>query len=114
MEYFPDIGTPDYGLADQPTANIDEVELGDGYVTRRPKGINYLKHTWSPSWSGLEPDVARASHAWLIARLGLTPFIWTHPVSGVGYKVICRSASLTYNQYGDEVLSASFEQDFNP
>lgn len=114
MDVFPAIANPDYGLEDAPEADIDEVKMGDGYVLRRPKGINYIKHTWPMKWDSLEVAVARSTYAWLLARLKLTPFNWTHPVTGVVFQVTCQEVKLAYNQFNDEILTATFEQDFNP
>ena len=114
MDIFPDIGTPDYGLEVATETDMEEITLGDGYVLRRPNGINYLKDSWSPVWSGLEAAQARSTHAWLRERLNRTPFKWVHPITGLQVQVICSAVRLTYNQFNDEVVSASFKQDFNP
>lgn len=114
MDVFPEIDNPAWGLEDAPEADVDEVKMGDGYVLRRPKGINYLKNIWNPTWDSLEVVDARSTYAWLKARLKLTPFQWTHPVSGVVYQVVCTAVKLTYNQFNDEILNATFEEDFNP
>lgn len=114
MDVFPTISAPAYGLEDSPEADIDTVKMGDGYVLRRPKGINSIKNTWPLTWDMLEADVARSTYDWLLPRLNLTPFKWTHPVRGVVYQVVCTSLKLAYNQFNDEVLTATFEQDFNP
>lgn len=114
MDVFPTIDKPAYGLEDAPEADVDEVKMGDGYVLRRPKGINYIKNTWNPSWDSLEDTVARSTYAWLLARLMITPFQWTHPVTGVVYQVVCKAVKLSYNAFNDEILTATFEQDFNP
>ena len=114
MDVFPNIDKPAWGLEDDPQADVDEVKMGDGYVLRRPKGINFLSESWSPSWDSLEAAVALSTHLWLKARLKITPFAWTHPVTGVVFQVICTSAKLSYNQYNDYILTATFEQDFNP
>lgn len=114
MDVFPAIAVPDYGLEDNPKADVEEVKLGDGYVFRRPTGINYLSYEWPLKWDALDVAVARSTHAWLTARLMLIPFLWTHPVRGVVYKVICTEAKLVYNNFNDEILTATFKQDFNP
>jgi phage-related protein len=114
MDSFPNIKAPAYGLEDAPEADVEEVKMGDGYTLRRPKGINYIKDKWDLTWDSLEDTDARSTFAWLKARMNLIPFLWTHPVSGVVYQVICKSPKLTYNQFNDEVLTATFEQDFNP
>jgi phage-related protein len=114
VDQFPSIEAPDWGLTDEPKADVNEVSLGDGYVIRQPKGINSVRDSWSPEWSGLEVAVARSTFTWLRNRLGVTPFLWIHPVTGKEVKVICRGVRLGYNEFNDEILSASFEQDFNP
>lgn len=110
---FPLTMAPDWGLEDTVDANIEEQALGDGYVVRRPKGINYLRSSWSPSWSLLTKDQAEDTYAWLKARLKLTPFYWTHPTDGNQYKVICTSVSKVISDVGIYQLKAEFTQDFN-
>jgi len=114
MDEFLAAGAPDWGISDEPKADVIEVRLGDGYTLRQPTGINHVRDGWSPVWSGLEKEDARAAYAWLRSRLKLTPFLWVHPVTGQPVKVICQSVRLEYNQFNDEILSATFEQDFNP
>lgn len=114
MDVFPTIDKPDWGLDVGTEADVDEIKLGDGYVSRRPKGINFLKDSWSPTWSSLDVEVARTTHKWLRARLKWKPFMWLHPVDLVQVQVVCLSVKLTYNQFNDEILTATFEQDFNP
>ncbi|MNQ69549.1 Phage minor tail protein [compost metagenome] len=114
MDEFPDIGTPDWGFAEQPDADVDQIKLGDGYEFREPRGLNYLKDTWSPKWSNLDETDAETAYAFLRARLKLTPFLWTHPLSAVQYKVLCQSVSLEYDTFDNAVLTASLSRDFNP
>lgn len=114
MDVFPAIDAPAYGFEDSPQADIDVVNMGDGYELRRPKGINYLSYTWPLTWESLSYTVARQTLTWLTVRLKLTPFLWTHPISGVVYQVVCTEARLAYNQFDDEILTATFKQDFNP
>lgn len=114
MDTFPLTETPDWGLNEDTEADMDEVKMGDGYVLRRPKGINYLKDSWSPTWGSLEDAEARSTQKWLKARLSRTPFLWMHPVEKVLKQVICTKVQLTYNQFNDTILNATFEEDFNP
>lgn len=114
MDVFPTIPNPAWGLEDDPQADVDVVVMGDGYKLRRPKGINYISNTWPLTWDSLTVEQARTTHAWLKARLNLIPFHWTHPVTGEVFQVVCTAAKLAYNQYNDEILTATFEQDFNP
>lgn len=114
MDTFPTIDNPDYGLSSSPEANVEETALGDGYVFREAVGINYLRDSWSPTWSSLDPAVAQSTYLWLRARLKLTPFLWFHPVEHVQYQVVCSSVTKTDDTWGNATLSATFVQDFNP
>ena len=106
--------TPDWGLQDQPTADIDEVTLGDGYVLRRPKGINYIRSTWNPSYSFLTEEEQTQLVNWIRPRLGYVPFKWEHPVSQQVYQVICTGLKHAATDVGIFPVSLTLEQDFNP
>lgn len=114
MDEFPDIDLPDWGFSDDVDANVEQVSLGDGYTFREAKGLNHLKDSWSPKWSNLDDAVGLSTYAFLRQRLKLIPFLWTHPITAVQYKVVCQSAKLEHDTYGNAVLSATLERDFNP
>lgn len=114
MERFPEIEAPDWGLSDEARVDVDQVQFGDGYQLRRRKGINSVREGWTLSWSALSTSVAKSTHAWLKARQGMTAFEWVHPVRGDVIKVVCTTTRLGYNNFNDDVLTATFVQDFNP
>ena len=113
METFPFATAPDWGLSDDVTASIEEQALGDGYVLRRPKGINYLRSSWSPSWSFLEKQESQDIYLWLKSRLGLTAFLWLHPDTLELTQVICKTVSRVTADVDLYSVKATFEQDFN-
>lgn len=113
MDTFPLLTAPDWGLESSPETNIEEQPLGDGYVLRRPKGINYIRETWSPSWSHLSQAECEATYAWLKTRLNLVAFFWTHPTTGISTKVICTTVGMVVADVGIFSLRATFKQDFN-
>lgn len=113
MDSFPEIGPPDWGLTEEPEASVNKVSFGDGYELRRPAGINHIRDKWDLSWSFLELEQAESTYNWLRERLSLTAFLWEHP-DGRQIKVVCTAVRLGHNNYNDDVLSASFVQDFNP
>lgn len=119
METFPLAIKPDWGLSSTPDADIEEQKLGDGYILRRPKGINYLRESWSPSWSMLERGDWESTYKFLKDRLALTPFLWEHPTetdslgNPVVYRVVCNKVTKVESDVGMLGLSASFTQDFN-
>lgn len=112
-DIFPSIGNPDWGLSESTEDTITEIKMGDGYVLRSPDGINFRRDTWSPKWSSLDDFQGENTYQWLKARKNLTPFLWDHPIYGTK-KVVCKSCSLVRDTYGNTVLSATFEEDFNP
>lgn len=113
IETFTPPMNPDWGLTSDVRADVYEGKVGDGYVVRRPKGLNYLKESWDLSWSNLDKAQAGSMYSWLKSRLKLTPFMWTHPTDGVTYKVICSKVSHAASDVGIYQVMASFEQDFN-
>lgn len=119
MDVFPLIIKPDWGLSSNPEADIEEQKLGDGYIVRRPKGLNYIKESWSPSWGMLEREDWSNTYEWLKSRLNLTTFLWNHPTEEVSpgvpkqYKVVCTKLSKVESDVGIFGLSATFVQDFN-
>lgn len=113
MDIFPFDTAPDWGLTDNITAEVDEQKLGDGYVLRRPKGINYLRESWTPAWSHLTRQESLDMYQWLRSRLNLTAFIWTHPETFAQHKVVCRSLARVSADVGIYTLQATLEQDFN-
>lgn len=113
MDQFPDIGTPDWGLTDEVDASVSKISFGDGYELRQAEGINHLRDKWDLSWSFLTLEQATATYEWLRQRKDLTAFLWTHP-DGRQVKVVCTAVRLSHNDFNDDVLNASFVQDFNP
>lgn len=115
LERFPDVGAPDWGFAaDDPEVEVEESNFGDGYTLRRPKGINYIRDGWSPSYSDLRQAQAEAAYQWLRARKNLTAFLWTHPITGEDLQVVCTGVSLAYVAYDDYQLRVQLKRDFNP
>lgn len=113
MDVFPLDVAPDWGFSDDPTADIEEQVLGDGYVLRRPKGINYIRGSWSPSWGHLTKQEANDTFLWLRERLQLTAFLWTHPETQEQHKVICTKVVRTSSEYNNYSLKVTLTEDFN-
>lgn len=105
---------PDWGMGPDVKADVYEGKLGDGYVVRRPNGINYLRESWNPSWSNLDKSQATTLYDWLKERLQLTPFMWQDPISDTQKKVVCTKVSMAASTVGIYQVAATFEQDFNP
>lgn len=109
-----DLGTPDWGFAESPEANVNVQRLGDGYESREPIGLNHIKDSYSPTWSFLEPEPARAAYKFIRERLLWKAVLWTHPITGEALKVVPQTVNLTYDEYNNAVLAISFKRDYNP
>lgn len=113
MEVFPFTEAPDWGLTDKVEANVEEQELGDGYELIRPKGINHLRESWSPSWSFLDKEQSNAMYQWLKPRLKTKAFLWTHPVTEEVIKVRCTAVSRSATDVGLYSVQITLRQTFN-
>lgn len=115
MEKFPFTHlAPDWGLATDYTTDLEEITLGDGYILRRPKGLNHARQSWSPGYSNLTLQERDQMVAWLRPRLGMTPFLWQHPVSKVWHKVVCNKLRTTESEYNVHPVNFDLQEDFNP
>lgn len=112
-EDFPFDEAPDWGLTTTLKEEMVEQKMGDGYNVSRPKGINYLRESWNPSWSFLDPPVAREMYSWLKARYKLKAFSWTHPETFQVHKVKCVKLTYITADVGLSSINATFEEDFN-
>jgi phage-related protein len=110
----PNFPAPDWGFAQSPEANVDVQKLGDGYESRESVGLNSIRETFPVKYSTLDKGVGQAAYDYLKPKLNKESVTWVHPVTGVTYKVIPESLSLTYDTWNNEVLEITFRQDFNP
>lgn len=109
-----ELEAPDWGFSESPDADVIVSKFGDGYAARELKGLNAISDMWAPSYSNCEVAHAEAAYAFLKPRLKWNPVLWTHPISGTVYKVICTALKITYDTWGNAVLDVQFERDFNP
>jgi phage-related protein len=65
--------------------NVETARFGDGYEQRIPKGINHAPVTWSLRFSSKNSG---AAYAFLKAKGGYLPFMWTDPL-GVTGSFVC-------------------------
>lgn len=113
MDIFPFDMAPDWGLTDDVEANVEEQKLGDGYELIRPKGINYLTQSWAPVWTFLSKEESNSMYQWLKARLMVTPFLWTHPITGTVHKVRCTRVSRAATDVELYSLQMQIRETFN-
>ena len=111
---LPDIPI-DYGPEYQFAARIDQAQFGDGYVQRRPAGINNQRRSYNLQWTLLSRDEYDELHLFLSQRLNLTPFLWQAPWDDVLRQWICTSMSgprPTSARFAN--MQAAFIEDFTP
>ena len=105
--------TADWGLQDDLEADIEEYKLGDGYILRRPKGLNHLRGSWTPKFSFLTKQQSIDMYSWIKPRLKLTPFIWKHSDTGELIQVTCQSISRVTTDVDVYAIQLKLEEDFN-
>ncbi len=110
---FPVSIEPDWGFADDISANVNVVKFGDGYELRTKSGLNYLRKKWSPTWSSLVAEEAYLIKSFIEPKLKLTAFLWTHPADKVKYRVVCQELKISHDNYNNFVVELQLEQDFN-
>jgi phage-related protein len=111
---MPNFPPADWGFSQTPEANVDVQTLGDGYESRESVGLNSIKETFPVKYSTLDTGVGRQAYDYLKPKLKKESVTWVHPVTGVVYKVIPESLTLTWDTFNNEVLEITFRQDFNP
>ncbi|WP_062359625.1 phage tail protein [Vreelandella aquamarina] len=114
MDFLPDIGRePDYGLSGNPSFAVDAVQFGDGYEQRRPAGLNSVRRSWSVTWSLITQAQMELLRDWLLARKGVSAFLWDIPEEGETVQVVCKEApSHVYTGFQHYSLTATFTEDF--
>lgn len=111
---LPDIPI-DYSPERQSNARVDQAQFGDGYVQRRPRGINHIQRSQSVQWSLLTRYEHDELMLFLEPRLNLTPFLWQAPWDDAARQWVCTSLSgavPSSARFGS--LQATFIEDFTP
>ncbi|MEN3813335.1 phage tail protein [Chromobacterium piscinae] len=104
--------TPLFGGSSSVRARVKEARLGDGYVQRVPDGINATPRVRKLTFAAGQAE-ADAIEAFLERHGGARWFWFTYP-GAARAKFRCGEWDRSYLGAGDEVISASFEQVFDP
>lgn len=122
MATFDDIGvgtssggtTPDFGAQKKTQPTVRVVKFGDGYEQRLAYGVNTKPQNWTLRWSACSNSDADAIEAFFEARGAVESFDWTPIEQVTTYKFVCREWQREH-QYADiNVITATFEQVFEP
>jgi phage-related protein len=102
-------GVPDQGCDVQTSLRFRKAEFGDGYEQRIPDGLNYIKETWSVSFT-LRTKTEILAHDTFL-RANAASFDWVTPKSE-SKKFKCENWSMSPMHDGNWSLSGTFEQVF--
>ena len=69
------------------------VQFGDGYTARGYNSIKPTYLTWQLSFESLTQTDINTLDAFLIPKMKVISFDWTHPLSSTTYTVICEEYS---------------------
>ncbi|MGV6989662.1 phage tail protein [Testudinibacter sp. P80/BLE/0925] len=104
MEVFNYCPLPGMTVDNEPAVN--EVQFNDGYVQRRPKGINNLLRKY-PATFKVRNEKRLDVDAFFMRHGGYLPFLWQDPYSGKQVKVICSKWSAkmgrTHTEFSCEI-----------
>jgi len=113
MATFPAIA-PTYGAQKSSRPNVRTVQFADGYSQRLTFGLNQNPKTWNLTWQVSETD-ADTIEAFLDARAAdNASFDWTPPDSAESNKWICPEWSKVIPYVNRAVITATFNQVFEP
>ncbi len=88
-----------------------DAPLGDGHHQGSPDGINSIRRIWSLNWT-LDATDRDALLAFLRARQGVEPFLWTEPGAASQSKWVARKWSPGESRNARFAFSATFEESF--
>lgn len=84
-----------------------DIDFGDGYSQRRPKGINHNLRDYSVTFSGTEAKI-KSLDAFLVKHGGYKAFLWT-PYGSTQGKFKCTKHQITLRT-GFWTLTAEFKE----
>ena len=106
--------TPDFRARRKSQPQVRSAKFGDGYEQRITFGINQDPKTWDLRWSALSNSDADLIETFFEARNGVEAFDWSPIEDSSTYKWLCRSWEREH-QYADiSVITATFEEVFEP
>lgn len=106
--------TPDYGAQKDKQPRVRKITLGDGYSQRQASGLNTNPQRWNLRFSFREKTEADAIDDFLEARGAVEAFDWTPPGSTTSIRVVCEAWSVVTEKHNRYVITATFDQVFEP
>lgn len=103
---------PDYGVAADSEARLNEIKFGDGYGQRAPMGLNHITGMWNMTWTNRTRAEVDAIEDFFRAEGGANWFYWTTP-RGQQKKFICKKWKPVYRNDYDCDMSATWEEVFD-
>lgn len=104
---------PHEGSKSKPELKLLKAEFGDGYSQTTRDGMNHVRHVFNALWEKTSDANADTIIAFLEARGGDEPFLYTIPGSATPIRWTCEEWERTH--YGASIsgVSAVFRQTFN-
>lgn len=109
--------TPDFGAIRKSEPKTRTVQFGDGYQQRLLYGIpsHMNPKVWDLRWTATSNSDADAIEAFFDARAeDAASFDWSPIDDASTYKWICRSWQRTHQYANINIITATFEQVFEP
>lgn len=103
---------PSPGTGNQPEVKLLEAEFGDGYTQSAPDGINHIRRVLNLKWEMLSPAQCDQIVAFLTARGGSEPFLYTPSDELTPVKWTCKKWGDERLKNGLRSVNAEFRQSF--
>lgn len=104
--------SPSTGLSAEPKVNLFENEFGDGYTQRSPKGLNHIRDVLELKLELMTALEAAGVIAFLRARGGYQPFLWTPPGEATPRRWTCAKWKHVRDEANRNTITFTLEQDF--
>ena len=83
---------PNDGTIKQPEVRVESTDFGGGYKQSVSDGLNNVRRNWNPVvFQSLPIADAMAIDAFLEAREGREPFMWTPPHAVAQMQFVCKN-----------------------
>lgn len=113
LQTFTPVIAPQEGTLKTVEPKILKSDFGDGYTATTPDGLNHIRRRCEVQWINIHKLNADTIEAFLEARGGSEPFLWTAPDDDTERRWRCERWERRYYPNNRRGLVATFVQDYS-
>jgi len=111
---FPSSVQPDWGMNPKVKPRVNRTDFGDGYTQRSSDGINTISLSVSLTWTNVTNAERDTLIDFFVAMGAITAFWWQKPGDTTPLLWTCGSWDDKSISAGYYVVTAVFQQEFDP